>query len=53
MTETSDTAIVLFTLQSALISTAIVIPIGLAISWALARLRWPGKSLVETIVALP
>jgi len=53
VTETSDTAIVLFTLQSALISTAIVIPIGLAISWALARLRWPGKSLVETSVALP
>jgi len=51
--ETSDSAIVLFTLQSALISTAIVVPIGLAISWALARLEWPGKSIVETMVALP
>jgi len=53
VTETSDAAIVLFTLQSALISTAIVVPFGLAISWALARLHWPGKSLVETVVALP
>ncbi|HYS53841.1 MAG TPA: molybdate ABC transporter permease subunit [Thermoanaerobaculia bacterium] len=53
MIETSDSAIVLFTLQSALISTAIVVPIGLAISWALARLEWPGKSIVETMVALP
>lgn len=47
------TSIVVFTLWCAAISTAIVIPIGLAISWALARLRWPGKSIVETIVALP
>ena len=24
-----------------------------ALAWCLARLRWPGKSLVETLVALP
>lgn len=53
MTETSDAAIVLFTLQSALISTALVVPLGLAIAWALGRLEWPGKSIVETVVALP
>ncbi len=47
------TSIVLFTLQSALISTVIVVPIGLAIAWTLARLDWRGKSLVETVVALP
>jgi molybdate transport system permease protein len=51
--ETSDAAIVLFTLQSALISTALVVPLGLAIAWALGRLEWPGKSIVETVVALP
>jgi molybdate transport system permease protein len=53
VTETSDAAIVLFTLQSALISTALVVPLGLAIAWALGRLEWPGKSIVETVVALP
>ena len=53
MIETSDAAIVFFTLQSALISTAIVVPIGLGIAWMLARLEWPGKSIVETAVAMP
>jgi len=51
--ETSDAAIVAFTLQSALISTAFVVPIGLAIAWALGRLEWRGKSIVETLVAMP
>lgn len=26
---------------------------GLALAWLLARFRWPGKSVVETLVALP
>lgn len=51
--ETSDAAIIVFTLQAALISTAIVVPIGLAIAWALGRLHWPGKSIVETLVMMP
>jgi molybdate transport system permease protein len=51
--ETSDAAVVAFTLQSALISTAIVVPIGLAIAWLLGRFDWRGKSLVETAIALP
>ena len=53
MTEISDAAIVLFTLQSALISTAIVVPLGLLIAFALGRLQWPGKSIVETVVMMP
>lgn len=53
MTGTSDAAIVLFTLQSALISTIIVVPIGLAIALLLSRFQWPGKSIVETLVAMP
>jgi molybdate transport system permease protein len=51
--ETSDAAIVAFTLQSALISTAVVVPLGLAIAWLLGRFEWRGKSLVETFIALP
>jgi molybdate transport system permease protein len=51
--ETSDTAIVAFTLRTAFISTAIVVPIGLAIAWLLGRFEWRGKALVETLVLLP
>jgi molybdate transport system permease protein len=53
MIETSDAAIVLFTLQSALLSTLIVVPFGLAIAWTLGRLQWPGKSIVETLIMMP
>jgi molybdate transport system permease protein len=51
--ETSDAAIVAFTLRTALISTALVVPIGLAIAWLLGRFEWRGKALVETLVLLP
>ena len=47
------TRIVLFTLQTALLSTACILPFGVAIAWLLARHRWSGKTVVETIVALP
>lgn len=45
--------IVWFTLGSALLSTLLILPIGLPVAWLLARREWPGKSIVETIVALP
>jgi molybdate transport system permease protein len=51
--ETSDAAIVAFTLRTALISTALVVPIGLAIAWLLGRFEWRGKALVETLVLMP
>jgi molybdate transport system permease protein len=35
------------------LSTLLILPPGLLLAWALARFRWPGKSLVETLVALP
>lgn len=41
------------TLRTAALSTLLIIPPGLAIAWLLARKRWRGKSLVETLVALP
>jgi len=41
------------TLRTAALSTLLIVPPGLAIAWLLARHRWRGKSLVETLVALP
>ncbi|HET6268226.1 MAG TPA: molybdate ABC transporter permease subunit [Acidobacteriota bacterium] len=41
------------TIGVSLLSTALIIPFGLGLAWLLARKSWPGKSLVETVVALP
>lgn len=41
------------TLRSAALSTALILPPALALAYLLARKRWPGKALVETLVALP
>ncbi len=35
------------------LSTALILPFGLALAWALARHDWPGKSIVETLISLP
>jgi molybdate transport system permease protein len=45
--------IVRFTLAVCALSTFIILPVGLAIAWPLARHRWTGKLLVETLVTLP
>jgi molybdate transport system permease protein len=45
--------ITVFTLGVAGLSTALIFPPGVALAWCLARRKWPGKSLVETLVALP
>jgi molybdate transport system permease protein len=45
--------IVSFTLGVAAVSTLLILPPGVALAWLLARKQWPGKSLVETLVALP
>src|SRR6516162_5267179 len=42
-----------FTFLMALLSTLLVLPVGLALAWALARGRWRGKAVVETLVTLP
>src|SRR5438045_2949225 len=44
---------VLFTLKVSAFSTLLILPLGLAVSWLLARRDWPGKALVETAVMLP
>lgn len=45
--------ILALTLRTAALSTLLIVPPGLVVAWLLARKKWPGKSLVETLVALP
>src|SRR5215471_10142312 len=45
--------IVRFTLAVCAVSTLLILPFGLAVAWPLARYRWPGKLLLETLVTLP
>jgi molybdate transport system permease protein len=45
--------ITLFSLAVGLASTLVILPFGIALSWAFARKEWPLKSVVETIVLLP
>jgi len=42
-----------FTARMAVLSTVLILPVGLGLAWCLARLRWPGKTVVETVVTLP
>src|SRR6476620_7015179 len=42
-----------FTVAIAAASTVAILPFGVALAWLLARRSWPGKSIVETLVALP
>jgi molybdate transport system permease protein len=48
-----DAQVIGLTLCTASLSTLIIFPFGVGIAWLLARKKWPGKTLVETIVALP
>lgn len=48
-----DAATVLVTLKLALATTVILTALGLPLAYALAMGRWPGRSLVEAVVALP
>lgn len=48
-----DWQVIRFTLWAALLSVALIVPPGLFLAWVLARKNWPGKSIVETLVALP
>jgi molybdate transport system permease protein len=42
-----------FTVLAALAATALAIPPAIAIAWVLARRRFPGRALLETVVSLP
>jgi molybdate transport system permease protein len=45
--------VIWFTLGVAALSTLLNLPPALGLGWLLARREWRGKSLVETLVALP
>jgi molybdate transport system permease protein len=45
--------IVAFTAGAAALSTLAILPFGVALAWYLARHRFPGKALVETLITLP
>ncbi|OIQ88097.1 molybdenum transport system permease protein ModB [mine drainage metagenome] len=43
----------LFTVGIALLGTLLILPPGIGLAWLLARRRWRGKVVLETVVALP
>jgi molybdate transport system permease protein len=48
-----DWRIVAFSVRTAALALLLILPPGLLLAWLLARKDWPGKSLVETLAALP
>lgn len=42
-----------FTVAVSALGTLMILPFGVGLAWLLARREWRGKSLVETLVALP
>lgn len=42
-----------FTLATAALATVLMVPPGLLIAWMLARRRFPGRLLLDTLVSLP
>ena len=45
--------IALFTVATASLATALMLVPGVGLAWLLARRRFPGKAVVETLVSLP
>src|ERR1041385_3454978 len=45
--------VVWFTAWVSALSTLVILPLGIAAAWALARHSWRGKAIVETLVSLP
>jgi molybdate transport system permease protein len=49
----SDISIVALSLQSALVATAVTLPLGMFIAWLLVRKQFRGKFALDVIVSLP
>jgi molybdate transport system permease protein len=45
--------VISLTVRTAALAAVLIVPFGVGVAWLLARKRWFGKSVVETIVALP
>lgn len=48
-----DRQIIFFTVLTSSLAVLLALPAATALAWLLARKRWPGKSLVETLATLP
>lgn len=48
-----DVQAVALSLKLAVLTAALLLPVGLPLAWALARGRFPGRSLLEAVVATP
>ena len=42
-----------FTVAMAALATLVMLPPGVAVAWLLARRRFPGRVVLETVVSLP
>lgn len=49
----TDLGILGLTLRIAAVSTAAILPVGIAAAWLLSRWKGPGKGAVETLLSLP
>jgi len=48
-----DFSLLFFTLRVAAISTLVILPLGVAAGWALARWQRRGRAIAETVLSLP
>jgi len=53
MLSAEELEIVWFTVRVSALATLLILPPGMAAAWLLARHKWPGKSVFETLIALP
>jgi molybdate transport system permease protein len=53
MSNSGIVQVVLFSCAMAALACVLIIPIAVPLGWLLARKNWPGKTLLETLVALP
>ncbi len=53
MPTAADLSILALTLRVAAVATLAILPAGVAAAWGLARWRGPGRTAVETVLALP
>jgi molybdate transport system permease protein len=51
--EGTEWSVVWFTIGVSALATVCILPPGIALAWLLARKRWFGKTVVETLVTLP